>query len=278
MNWTVTDIIKVAERIAPPVLAEAWDNVGLQVGHPEWPVKRVWVALDPLPQVVADACRAGVDLLITHHPLIFKPLKSVDCGSPIGSIIQEALLNRLTIFAAHTNLDSASDGVNDTLANRIGLQDLAPLRVDAPGDAGVDDSGAREEVQGLGRIGRLVEKMSLRDLAIQVKEKIGLEHVTIAGPPDLQVETIALCSGSGSSLMSAFLATGAQVYVSGDLRYHDARDAEIAGRGLIDIGHFDSEHLIVDVLAERLQAAMHQTENVVEIRPYRLEKNPFVVL
>jgi len=284
MNWTVADIIEIAERLAPPELAEAWDNVGLQVGNPNWPVKRVWVALDPLPQVVSDACEAGVDLLITHHPLIFKPLKSIDCTSHIGSIVREALVNCLTIFAAHTNLDSVSDGVNDTLAHRIGLQDLIPLCGDTPmGDDGredtVEDQGhGREKVQGLGRIGVLPQKLSLKELAIQVKKTLGLKNVTMAGNSTLSVDRVALCSGSGGSLMGDFFASKAQVYISGDLRYHDAREVEIAGRGMIDIGHFASEHLIVDVLAGKLAAAMDKTAEAVKIEAYRLEKNPFIIL
>ena len=108
------------EAIAPARLAESWDNVGLQVGHRRWPVATVMVALDPLTAVVAGACRAGAGLLVTHHPLIFKPLQRVDLETPIGVIVAMALEHRLAIFSAHTNLDSAADGLNDLLARRLG--------------------------------------------------------------------------------------------------------------------------------------------------------------
>jgi len=283
MNLSVADIIRVTEAMAPPELAEAWDNIGLQVGSRDWPVKRIWVALDPLPQVVADACQADVDLLITHHPLIFKPLKSIDCTTPVGAIIGNALQHRLTIFSAHTNLDSAADGVNDALAHRIGLRNLSVLRPAAdesrPVDEG-DDMSGREPliIQGLGRTGDLPHEQTLASLARDMKNNLKLESVAIAGDPDLAVGTVALCSGSGASLLGDFFASGAQAYISGDLRYHDAREVEIAGRGLIDIGHFASEHLIVDILADRLAGELAKTAGVVTVEAYRLEKDPFITI
>ena len=119
MASAVSDIIHVLDNLAPPALAEEWDNIGLQVGDPSWPVRHIWIALDPTLEVVDAACRRNVDLLITHHPLIFKPLKSIIFHTPLGKIIDLATRNHLAIFAAHTNLDSAIGGVNDILADRI---------------------------------------------------------------------------------------------------------------------------------------------------------------
>ena len=127
MKVTVADIIEVMGVIAPTRLAEAWDNVGLQVGQTDWPVKTIWIALDPSPDVVSAACQKNTDLLITHHPLIFKPLRSVDFDSATGNSIRMAAQNQLAIFAAHTNFDSAAGGLNDTLARRIGLTNLKTL-------------------------------------------------------------------------------------------------------------------------------------------------------
>ena len=115
------------ESFAPSRLAEDWDNVGLQIGDLNRPVETIRVALDPTPDVVDAAAKDGVDLLITHHPLIFYPLKVIDLDSPMGSIIQTAVLRRMAIFSAHTNLDSAAGGLNDILAHRIGLNDVKVL-------------------------------------------------------------------------------------------------------------------------------------------------------
>ena len=127
MDPTVSDIMQVLETIAPQTLAEGWDNVGLQVGDPGRPVKHIWIALDPTYEVVAAACRDKVDLLITHHPLIFKPLQSLNFRTPVGAIIDLAVRHHVAIFAAHTNLDSVLGGINDILADRIGLSELKPL-------------------------------------------------------------------------------------------------------------------------------------------------------
>jgi len=127
MSATVADILKAMEKIAPSNLAEDWDNVGLQVGQKNWPVKKVWVSLDPVLDVVTNACQNDADLLITHHPLIFKPLHSVDFGTPTGSIIRMAARHKMAIFTSHTNLDIVAEGLNDVLAEAIGLKRLEVL-------------------------------------------------------------------------------------------------------------------------------------------------------
>jgi putative NIF3 family GTP cyclohydrolase 1 type 2 len=135
-----------------------------------------------------------------------------------------------------------------------------------------------EDRQGSGRIGDLDESMSLISYARSIKEKLGLNSLKVAGNPDLTVKTAAVCTGSGSSLMNNFISSGAQVYISGDLRYHDARVVEAENLGLIDIGHFASEHLIVDVLADRLKKVLSKQDIYVKVEAYGLENDPFVVL
>lgn len=372
MEAKVFDIIKAMETIAPIWLAEEWDNVGLQVGRKDWPVRKIWISLDPGPDVVNDACRNDVDLLITHHPLIFHPLRSIDLNTAVGAIIQQAVRHQLAIFAAHTNLDNAIDGLNDVLAQRIGIKNLKVLgNVSAsenyklvlyvpvayeqqilnsifetkageigsytccsfrnkgtgtyrPGSSSEPFVGnvgeithadeirieivvrksdlnsvieqvrknhpyetmaydiypliKNEDRQGSGRIGDLDESTGLISFARSIKEKLGLNSIKVAGNPDLTVKTAAVCTGSGSSLMNNFISSGAQVYISGDLRYHDARAVEAANLGLIDIGHFASEHLIVDVLADRLKKVLSKHEIYVKVEAYGLENDPFIVL
>ncbi len=372
MVATVADIIQAMETFAPIWLAEEWDNVGIQVGQTDWPVRKVWVALDPTPDVVRDACKNNIDLLITHHPLIFKPLKSINFNTTIGSIIHMAVQGQMAIFTAHTNLDNATDGLNDILARRIGLKNLKVLgaardmescklavyvpegyeqkilntlfetragkvgsytccsfrskgkgtfRPDSsskPFTGKIGEISHADEVrietvvrkndlnsvieqlkkshpyetmaydvypllavecrQGLGRIGTLDQPISLVTFARSIKEKLGLDYVSVAGKPKLLVSEAAVCSGSGSSLMDDFFSSGAQVFISGDLRYHDARAVEAAGLGLIDIGHFASEHLIVEVLAQRLKKALSESEAEVSVEAYGLENNPFMKL
>ncbi|MCK5203798.1 MAG: Nif3-like dinuclear metal center hexameric protein [Desulfobacterales bacterium] len=281
MGATVGQIIKIMDQLAPPWLAEEWDNVGLQIGDPRLPVRRIWVALDPSPEVVKAACGKDVDLLITHHPLIFRPLKSIDFDTPAGSIIQIASQHQLAIFCAHTNLDIVRDGVNDVLAKRLGLKHLGilePVKIGEPLKNGNLPLVGGEVGHGIGRIGSLAKTTSLKSLALMVKEKLKLEFAKVTGNPELKVARVAICSGSGSSLMQTFISSGAQVYISGDIRYHDARDAESVNRGIIDIGHFPSEHLMVGALAHQLEKTLTGEGIKTEVEPCAIETDPFIVL
>ena len=371
MPVTVSDIIRLMDSIAPPHLAEKWDNSGLQIGDPNWPVQSIMVALDPLPEVVADACQKGIDFLITHHPLIFKPLSRIDFATPAGSIVRHSVQSKMALFAAHTNLDSVKGGINDILSEKIGLTDVRVLSEAAPAArcklvfyvpadfeqklldalfqtrAGVIGSysccsfrtsgtgtfrpgaaatpfigrvGSLSEVDeirietvvakrdvdevvaclkkshpyetmaydiyplhpekgeaGLGRIGTLPETMGLGEFSRQVAGRLHLSRVRTAGNPRLVVKRAAICSGSGSSLLGDFFSSGAQVFISGDLRYHDARAIEEAGLGMIDIGHFGSEHLVKDELVKKLREVISATGMDVSVEACTCEKDPFVV-
>lgn len=273
----VYDIIKIMEAVAPPQLAEDWDNCGLQVGHAHWPVRKIWVALDPLLSVVQAAGQNQIDLVITHHPLIFKPLSRIDLETAVGETISTALNNHTAIYAAHTNLDSASGGINDVLARKIGLTDLTALLPAVLSDAHGADS-VDSQPTGIGRVGRLDPPVSLEQLALRIKSDFKLDGVKVAGNRQGRVHSVVVCSGSGGSLLDAFLDSDADVFISGDLKYHDARVVEDAGRSLIDIGHFASEHLIVEPLVERMAAAIRPYGWQVEIEACPLERDPFDLL
>jgi dinuclear metal center YbgI/SA1388 family protein len=273
MTATVADILELMEHIAPACLAQQWDNVGLQVGHPQWPVTAVRVALDPTLAVIEEAARDEADLLITHHPLIFRPLKCVDLRSEQGAVIEMALARRIAVFAAHTNLDAAVGGVNDILARRLGVTQVTPLSAEPPAGCG---HGAGDP--GLGRVGRLAQPVELAELATATRDRLGLKAVKVSGDPRLRVEQVAVCSGSGSGLMKDFFASDAQVYVSGDLHYHDAMDAAAAGRGLIDVGHFASESLVLETLARRLRAGMADAGIQATVSASSIEKDPFCLM
>jgi dinuclear metal center YbgI/SA1388 family protein len=280
MEVTVAQIINIMDQLVPPSFAEEWDNVGLQIGNPQLPVRQIWIALDPGPEVIEAACKNKVDLLITHHPLIFKPLKSIDFATPGGSIIQMAAQHQLAIFSAHTNFDIVSDGVNDILAQRLGLkhlQILQPVKVDASARNEAGPAGSGEAVYGIGRIGELEKTRSLKSLVLMVKKRLKLDFVKVAGDPKMNVSRVAICSGSGSSLISAFLSSKAEVYISGDIHYHNARDAECIQRAIIDIGHFASEHLMVEALADRLDRLITEAGISAQVKAWTMEKDPFTL-
>ena len=281
MVVTVAKIKEIMDELAPPLLAEEWDNVGLQIGDPRQPVRRIWVALDPTLQVVKAACQKKIDLLITHHPLIFRPLKSIDFDTPAGSIIQMATHHKLAVFSAHTNLDIVHDGVNDVLAQRLELQNLAVLKPVQAGRRAQENIAALsggEMEYGIGRIGFLAKTGSLRSLVSMVKKRLKLDFVKVAGDLEMKVTQVAICSGSGSGLMGAFLSSKAQAYISGDIHYHNALEAQSVNRAIIDIGHFPSEHLMVDALVQQLKNAISRAGMEAEIMACTIEKDPFKII
>ena len=269
----VNDIIALMEDMVPSHLAEDWDNSGLQCGDRNWPVNHVLVALDPSPLVVAAACKKNVDLLITHHPLIFKPIKNLIIDTPLGQIIDLSVRHRLAIFSAHTNLDSVKGGLNDFFAKKIGLKNLSLLVLDT-----LYPFHPVENIHGIGRVGELETPITLAAFSKEIKLKFGLSTVKVSGSLDMTVKKIAVCTGSGSGLMNQFFATDADVFISGDLKFHDAKDAQMNHRGLIDVGHFASEAIMIDLIADRL--AMMTKEKGLDVRVEALneEEDPFQYL
>ncbi len=364
----IRHIVDVMENIAPSSLAEPWDNVGLQAGHEGWPVEKIWVALDPTLRFIEEASRNGANLVITHHPLLYRPLSAIDPETLVGRIMEVVFRKRVGVFCAHTNLDSARGGLNDMLAKSLGINNTIVLKanqsdqyklvtyvpqehenmvVDAlfasgagngekyshisfrtqgigtfmpcleakplvgrPGEinrvsecrieipvAGrhlpqvtkaLLDVHPYEEVvydvycvgtgssgEGLGRIGDLEDDLTLDSFARLIKQTLGLETVRMVGDPHQKIKRVALCSGSGKSLLEDFLASDAQVFVTGDLGYHDGRCVEGLGRAIVDIGHFASEHLVVEGLVGRLRSALSDKGYDVRVEPYTQESDCF---
>jgi dinuclear metal center YbgI/SA1388 family protein len=274
----VADMVGLMEKIAPAFLAESWDNCGLQVGDLQWPVKKVWVALDPLFSVIDAAAKQDVDLVITHHPLIFKPLRNIVLDKPEGKIIAAALNSRTAIYAAHTNLDSARDGINDELARKIGLDRPVPLVPAASAEMSANPNGSATGAMGMGRVGLLKPSVTVDQLVQKIKNQLGLARVKVAGRADRKIGKVAVCSGSGGGLLGNFLDSDAEVFITGDTRYHDARMMEDAGRVLIDIGHFASEYIMIDMLRQMLVTAVAGNGWDVRIEACELEQDPFELL
>ncbi len=344
-----SDIAGIINKIAPIALAEAWDNPGLQIGDPAAEVTRVMVALDPTPDVIDSAISSSCQLLVTHHPLIFKPLKSISSANPLGALIQKAIKGGLSIVSMHTNYDIASGGLNDLLARKIGLSSWTPLKVTSTGslvklivfvpveqlelvrsalfpfaasqgnyrDCSFATEGlgtftplegaepftgkvgaltkVREErlemlilraqlpravkallaahpyeepafdvyplmnegeVLGLGRTGYLSEPVTLAGYVGQLKINLSAPALRYVGDPNAEISKVALCSGSGASLLREAARSGADVLVTGDVKYHDARDAQDLGLAVIDAGHFPTEIIMVHEITERLGRAL----------------------
>lgn len=347
MSVKLQAVLEALEALAPRRLAEEWDNVGLQLGQPAQPVERVLVALDVSAAVVAEAREKKADLIVAHHPFLFKPLRQIRTDLPQGKLVQALLQDNIAVYAAHTNLDRAPGGLNDWLAEALGLQQVEVLQPgpadalvklvtfvpqeqaeqvrQALGDAGAGHigqyshcsfqttgegaflplAGTRpflgkpgklervaevrletilprrfanrvvrallrshpyEEVAydlypllnerpegGLGRLGLLQAEISLAQLAEQVAAALEIPGLRQVGDGARRVRKVAVCGGAGAGLVSRAAFCGADVLVTGDVKYHEAQEAQNSGLGLLDAGHFATERLMVGKVAAYLR-------------------------
>jgi dinuclear metal center YbgI/SA1388 family protein len=242
---TLGEVVAALEARYDPALAEAWDAVGLVCGDPADPVERVLVAVDPVAAVVDEAVETGAQLLVTHHPLFLTAVHGVPADDPKGRLVHRLVRAGCGLFVAHTNADRAADvGVNDALAAVLGLTATRPLQPVAP--------GSRE---GLGRVGELAEPTTLAAFAAHAAAVLPgtAGGVRAAGDPDRPVRTVAVCGGSGGSLLPDAAAAGADVLLTSDLRHHPVSEArEVPGPALCDVAHFASEWPWVPVVADVL--------------------------
>ena len=241
---TVGDILSYLETLAPRSMKMDWDNVGLLCGGKSRPVMKVLVALDPFEGVCEEAAQWGAELILTHHPLIFSPLKSVTDETSIGRAVQLLCANSISAINAHTNLDCAPGGVNDCLARTLGLSDV---QVIAP--SGVDELG---RPWGLLRQGT-VEAQPLSDFLPKVKSALnceGLRYVN-GGKP---VHRVAVGGGACASELMDAVNAGCDTFVTADVKYNQFWDAKDLGLNLIDAGHFPTENPVTALLAEKIAA------------------------
>jgi dinuclear metal center YbgI/SA1388 family protein len=338
------------------------------VGDPTAPAERIMVALDPGRDALEAAVAANCNLLLTHHPLIFTPLKKISVNDPTGNLVALALRNSLAVVALHTNFDIAAGGINDLLAQRLEIGLCQPLKATAPeelvklsvfvphgheeqvmaalfrysgvignyrdcsfrtGGTGtftplagarpfIGAVGKREEVaesrlevlvrgtdvaavvkalrkahpyeepaydlypllnrgeeRGLGRIGELPEATTLGEFAAFVKERLRLQGVRYVGDAGRRVKKVALCGGSGASLLRTAQYQGADVLVTGDVKYHEAREAEALGFALVDAGHFATEYVMVRGLAARLENELAEGGFAAAVTAFEGEREPF---
>lgn len=235
----VKDIAHILEQSIPLSWQESYDNAGLVVGNPEAEVTGVLVALDATEAVVEEAIRKGASMVVTHHPIIFSPIKRLVCANPQQRAISKALGAGVALYAAHTNLDSAPQcGLSHYLAALLGLE---VERVLEP---------SKEEGVGIGVVGRFSEPMEPRSVLALVKERLGVCALRHSAIRVETVERVAICTGSGGSLIATAEAAGAELYLSADFKYHDFVDAD--RMILVDAGHFETEIFAIDILFEIL--------------------------
>ena len=265
MTPTVCEIWNVLSKWAPPELAESWDNIGLQVGDPNAPVQRLMVALDATENVLEAASERKAQMVLTHHPLLFRPVSSLDISKQLPRLLAGFLRKNIALAAAHTNLDSTVGGVSDLLANALGLSDVKPLHTSEPNPPSV----------GLGRIGNLPYGCKLSEIMHKVSSMLGNPGLLVVGHPGQMITRVALCGGSGSDLWPMAIDEDADLFLSAEIKHHIAREAEQMGKAIIDAGHFYTEWPVVPAMAEYMKQQASEEGWDLEVYIFDDEKSPF---
>lgn len=234
----VKDITGAVEAFAPLSIQEDWDNSGLCIGSPEQEVHGVLVGFDCTPALVEEAAACGADLIITHHPLIFNGIKKISPEDPVGLALIKAVSAGIAVYAAHTTADKVLGGVSGAMARRLEL-------------TGVEVLDKEEGGVGLGAVGDLPGPMRCGEFVEYVKAKFSLRVLRTSRPLDIPVSRVAVCGGSGSSMIADAMRSGAQAYLCGDISYH--RFFTPKNFMVMDIGHFEGEVEIVDILFSLLR-------------------------
>lgn len=269
------EVLAVLDGFYPQGSAQSWDRVGLVAGDPDQFVASILLAVDPTLDVITEAIERGADLIITHHPLLLRGIHSVATTTAKGAAITDLLVNDVALYCAHTNADVADPGVGHALASACGLDTTEALEV-------IED-------QELGRVGDLPAPVTLAELACHLQEALPVTAggVRVSGPAQALVRRIAVLGGAGDTSFESVRRSGADVYVTADLRHHPALEAREEARAaaraggagtpyLIDAGHYASEWLWLPGLRDRLGAALPDTVSI-EISTVRTDPWDFVV-
>lgn len=263
------DVVAALESLYPLDTAADWDRVGLVTGDPDQPVRRVLVALDPTLEVIAEAAAWGADLLVTHHPLLLRGVHSVATTSAKGASVTALVKAGIALWVGHTNADVADPGVSTVLADALGLLRQRPLSTEGGHPAG--------------RVGDLPQPVALSDFAAAVAEALPdtAAGIRVSGDPGATVSTVAVMGGSGDDRFDDVRASGADVYVTADLRHHPVLEAREEARGgrpfLVDAGHWATEWLWTASARDRLLSALEQSGGAtrVETRVSAIRTEPW---
>ena len=267
-HTTVGEIRRVIHEAYPPQLAEPWDAVGLVCGEPTDEVSTVAFALDCTQEVADKAVELGAQMLVVHHPLLLRGVTSVAADTPKGKIIHTLIRNGVALLAAHTNADKARPGVNDKLAELVGIKPGRPI-------VPVEPYENLDEALGLGRVGELEEPVTLREFTQRVADALPETEwgVRAAGDPERMVKKVAVSSGSGDSFLDQAAALGVDVYVTSDLRHHPVDEhlraahlAEPEGPAVVDTAHWASEFPWTAQARDIVEDALRVNTEIIDVR------------
>lgn len=242
------EVVEVLHERWNPSYAMDWDNVGLLVGRWEKEIKKIFVALDVTEENLKQAFDFGADFIVTHHPMIFSPMKKINTGDFMGRRIISMIQNDLCYFAMHTNFDVKGMAMLNERA--LGLLGAEPLQTTI----------IEEKEEGIGRIGALAQEMTLAEFARKVKVDLQVPEVRVYGDLSWQVTKSAVCGGSGKSTVKDALKKKADVLVTGDIDYHTGIDAAAQGLAVVDAGHYGTEYCFIEYVTKELKKMFPEME------------------
>ena len=246
-------VIEILEKQSPKSYACDWDNVGLLVGREDKEIQKIYIALDATDEAIEEAIANGADMLLTHHPMIFKGMKRVTQEDFIGRRIIRLIQNDISYYAMHTNFDVM--GMADLAADYLGISDTRVLEITSVSETGEE---------GIGRYGSLKKEMTVRECCEEVKQAFSLENVKVFGNLERKVKTAAISPGSGRSVISNALQAGVDVLITGYIDHHEGIDAVAQKLTVIDAGHYGVEHIFIPYMEQYLKREAKELEIAVQ--------------
>ncbi len=262
-SYTVDNIKEILESICPLGLQESWDNSGFQVKCSGTKVNRIMIALEVNQEIINEAIEQNVELIITHHPLLFSAIKKISTGNPFGIYLKLLMENNISVYSMHTNFDSMNGGNNDYFGELLGFEDIRLL-----------DSNI-----GFCRKSYLNEEITIRELVNQVAIKLDIDSkaISIVGDLDRKVSKIAWCTGAGSDFIRNARIDNMEVFITGDVKYHRAQEAKEMGISVIDVGHYGSEKIFIDNAYALIEEKLNELDiEEIEILRSKIDIDPFI--
>ncbi|MBF0491696.1 MAG: Nif3-like dinuclear metal center hexameric protein [Deltaproteobacteria bacterium] len=261
----IQHLLTYLNQFAPPSLAEDWDNIGLQLGSLEDEIRGILIALDVTESVLEEAKRLKTNVLITHHPLFFKAIKSLDDSKSVQRLAKMAIKQDLNILSFHTNLDATLQGLNDLLAERLKLKFIHPF---------IPSRDPKIPYAGLGRIGN-IQKMNFNHFLTHVSQSLHLKHFRYVGDLRASISTVAVMTGSGGDFFWEAKRKKADVLVTGDVKYHSALDSLAEEICLVDIGHFAGEIGMTTLMGAQIRNFLKKQKVLVPVFETKCQRDPF---
>lgn len=271
---TVTDVAEAIEEVAPAALQESWDNSGLLIGLEDRHVSRLLTCLEVDMKVVNEAIHLGAEMIVTHHPLIFSGIKKLNGGDPDERAVMKLVGNGISVYSCHTPFDKVKGGNNDIVAKMLGLTSVKNLNGEpVPATAKMIEKADEADI---GRMGKLKETMTCRQMLnlVSAQMDISLRQLRFVGDLDEEITTVGICTGAGADLMEMAAVSGCQMFITGDVKYHEARRALARGMCIIDAGHYGTEKFFAEAMKEKLEKKLED----VSITASKVDQEPFTML